>query len=395
MPDRLLFVTQVAPYRDGPAGVHGVLDQAAVGVAQVAELHGLDSAARRRRPHARRDRVARRRGRSRCSRSARRRGARSSRPRSSTASAPVTWRSLSIHSATDSCYGWDEYGALVGARFDGHPWTQTFTADVLEPGTSRVRAPRRRVAVARRGVPVPRSATRRAGPAARARRRARSRRARRASAVVRLPARVVLHRGRRPRVLDQPRPLPARVGDRPRTCNTSRRPRLGAGRRRVSTNDRLDELGLVLPGPYPPHDPLDAVIVHRGRARTSGQLPRDHDGALVNPGTLGLDLTVEQGAEAARWCALNALSVLRAELGGLDRDRTRAHGARVRRLRQGFTNRRRSSTARAACSPTSSATPVATAAPPSVWPRSRAAARSRSRWKSRSPTPTDGERGHG
>jgi enamine deaminase RidA (YjgF/YER057c/UK114 family) len=34
---------------------------------------------------------------------------------------------------------------------------------------------------------------------------------------------------------------------------------------------------------------------------------------------LGLELTVEQGAEAARWCALNALSVLRADLGSLDR----------------------------------------------------------------------------
>ena len=41
MPEPLLFVTQVAPYADGPAGVHGVLDQAAVGVAQVAEMHGL------------------------------------------------------------------------------------------------------------------------------------------------------------------------------------------------------------------------------------------------------------------------------------------------------------------------------------------------------------------
>ena len=39
---------------------------------------------------------------------------------------------LAIHSATDSCYAWDDYGALVGARFDGHPWTQTFTADVLD-----------------------------------------------------------------------------------------------------------------------------------------------------------------------------------------------------------------------------------------------------------------------
>ncbi len=41
MADRLLFVTQVAPYANGPAGVHGVLDQAAVGVGQIAELHGL------------------------------------------------------------------------------------------------------------------------------------------------------------------------------------------------------------------------------------------------------------------------------------------------------------------------------------------------------------------
>ena len=37
---------------------------------------------------------------------------------------------------------------------------------------------------------------------------------------------------------------------------------------------RLDELGLTLHGPHPPHDPLDAVVVHDGVARTSGQLPR-------------------------------------------------------------------------------------------------------------------------
>ena len=84
-------------------------------------------------------------------------------------------------------------------------------------------------------------------------------------------------------------------------------------------DDRLAELGLVLPGPYPPHDPLDAIVVHGGRARTSGQLPRDHDGQLVHPGVLGAGLSEEQGAEAARWCALNALSVLRAGLGSLDR----------------------------------------------------------------------------
>ncbi len=81
---------------------------------------------------------------------------------------------------------------------------------------------------------------------------------------------------------------------------------------------RLAELNLVLPGPFLPHDPLDAVVVHDGVARTSGQLPRDLSGNLVHPGRLGDELTVEQGAEAARWCALNALSVLDAELGGLD-----------------------------------------------------------------------------
>jgi enamine deaminase RidA (YjgF/YER057c/UK114 family) len=87
----------------------------------------------------------------------------------------------------------------------------------------------------------------------------------------------------------------------------------------VSVAQRLSELGLTLPGPFPPHDPLDAVVVHGGRARTSGQLPRNHEGLLVNPGVLGEHVTVEEGTEAARWCAMNALSVLQSELGDLDR----------------------------------------------------------------------------
>ncbi len=82
---------------------------------------------------------------------------------------------------------------------------------------------------------------------------------------------------------------------------------------------RLTELGIVLPGPYPPHEPLDAVVVHGGRARTSGQLPRDHDGVILHQGRLGDDVSLDDGADAARWCALNALSVLQAELGDLER----------------------------------------------------------------------------
>ncbi len=81
---------------------------------------------------------------------------------------------------------------------------------------------------------------------------------------------------------------------------------------------RLDSLGLRLHGPHPPHDPLDAVVVHGGVARTSGQLPRI-DGQLTCIGQLGTTVTVEEGAEAAAVCALNALAVLEAELGTLDR----------------------------------------------------------------------------
>lgn len=81
--------------------------------------------------------------------------------------------------------------------------------------------------------------------------------------------------------------------------------------------DRIAELGLVLHGPHPPHDPLDAVVVHSGLARTSGQLPRI-DGELTCVGTLGETVSVQEGKEAAKVCALNALSVLEEALGTLD-----------------------------------------------------------------------------
>jgi enamine deaminase RidA (YjgF/YER057c/UK114 family) len=86
----------------------------------------------------------------------------------------------------------------------------------------------------------------------------------------------------------------------------------------VSSFDaRVEELGLTLYGPHLPHDPLDGMVVHGGMARTSGQLPRI-DGRLTCTGVLGVDVTVDDGAAAARVCALNALSVLRAGLGSLD-----------------------------------------------------------------------------
>jgi hypothetical protein len=128
----MLFVTQVAPYTTGPAGVHGVLDQAAVGVAQAAEINGLR---------------ARRVDDVRALSDADLESVRAlalftigETPWSDAQRAIILERLranalavVPIHSATDSCYGWADYGRVVGARFDGHPWTQRVALDVLEP----------------------------------------------------------------------------------------------------------------------------------------------------------------------------------------------------------------------------------------------------------------------
>jgi type 1 glutamine amidotransferase len=39
---------------------------------------------------------------------------------------------MPLHSAADACLSWPEYGQLVGARFDGHPWTREFRIEILD-----------------------------------------------------------------------------------------------------------------------------------------------------------------------------------------------------------------------------------------------------------------------
>jgi type 1 glutamine amidotransferase len=41
---------------------------------------------------------------------------------------------IGIHSASDTLYTWPEYGQLVGAYFDSHPWTQQARVIVEDPG---------------------------------------------------------------------------------------------------------------------------------------------------------------------------------------------------------------------------------------------------------------------
>jgi len=81
---------------------------------------------------------------------------------------------------------------------------------------------------------------------------------------------------------------------------------------------RLIELGYSLP---PPPEPIGNYL----SASTSGNImwmagvgARRADGSRIS-GKLGLDLTVAEGYEAAKWCALNLLSRMKMELGDLDR----------------------------------------------------------------------------
>jgi len=139
----MFIVTQVAPYPDGPSGVHGVLSQASTALGELAGLAGLEpvtvsdvtdispadlahggvlslfTIGETPWSTAQRDAIT----------DSVRRGRLSV---------------VGLHSATDACRGWDGYAALVGARFDGHPWTQEFEieiADRVHPATAHLSSP--------------------------------------------------------------------------------------------------------------------------------------------------------------------------------------------------------------------------------------------------------------
>jgi enamine deaminase RidA (YjgF/YER057c/UK114 family) len=86
----------------------------------------------------------------------------------------------------------------------------------------------------------------------------------------------------------------------------------------MSIDQKLRELGIILPaapagvGAYVPWVRTGNLVF------TSGQLPW-RDGKLAQIGKLGGDVTLEQGYEAARVCAINAIAQLQAAVGNLDR----------------------------------------------------------------------------
>lgn len=87
---------------------------------------------------------------------------------------------------------------------------------------------------------------------------------------------------------------------------------------------KLQALGLTLPEPMraPPgvELPFTWVRVRGNRAYISGHIPQNPDGSIAEPlGKVGIDVTPEQGYQAARLVALAHLGSLRRALGDLDR----------------------------------------------------------------------------
>jgi enamine deaminase RidA (YjgF/YER057c/UK114 family) len=85
----------------------------------------------------------------------------------------------------------------------------------------------------------------------------------------------------------------------------------------VRAEQRLRELGIVLPEPPEPVAAYIPWVVAGELIFVSGQIP-SRDGGLPRTGHVGAELTLEEGAEEARFCAINVLAQLRAAAGSLD-----------------------------------------------------------------------------
>lgn len=83
---------------------------------------------------------------------------------------------------------------------------------------------------------------------------------------------------------------------------------------------RLSTLGLVLPQPKPPIANYVPFVRSGDWLIVSGQLCLSAQGAIApeHTGRLGAEVSVEQGREAARLCAINVLAQAQMALGTLD-----------------------------------------------------------------------------
>jgi len=86
----------------------------------------------------------------------------------------------------------------------------------------------------------------------------------------------------------------------------------------MSIESRLTELGITLPEPAKPVASYVSYVRSGDQLTISGQLSNDANGGIK--GTVGVDVTPEQAADAARLCGLNLIAQIKAACDGdLDR----------------------------------------------------------------------------
>jgi enamine deaminase RidA (YjgF/YER057c/UK114 family) len=83
-------------------------------------------------------------------------------------------------------------------------------------------------------------------------------------------------------------------------------------------DDRLTELGLVVPEASKPVAAYLPAVVSGNLVFTSGQLPIT-DGLLQKTGKVGAEVTPEEAKALSRQCVLNGLAAARTAIGSLDR----------------------------------------------------------------------------
>lgn len=85
----------------------------------------------------------------------------------------------------------------------------------------------------------------------------------------------------------------------------------------MTASQRLDELGITLPGVTPPLAAYIPARVEGTFVYTSGQVPM-RDGQLIATGHVGAEVSAEEAKDLARVCCLNAIAAAASVVGGVD-----------------------------------------------------------------------------
>ncbi|MGB8492343.1 MAG: RidA family protein [Bacteroidales bacterium] len=86
----------------------------------------------------------------------------------------------------------------------------------------------------------------------------------------------------------------------------------------INPEQRISELGLILPPAPKPAGVYKPVVVVNNFLFVSGQAPQRSDGTLIT-GRLGSDLSLEEGRFAARQTGLTMLATIKSHFGELNR----------------------------------------------------------------------------